>query len=170
MFSERNKKKEERPGSSCIDRSSGSLNIRCTGCGRFPDPASKECIECICEAVADSGTSDCIRLTGVRDTILSGKAAEFFCLLAEVRKPISFGSKKGRCAKCPRSPVQIFDSAWETFPEIPFSQIRSRLYSDSRDGPECISCLQKTYAELTASEEKMRAVSALFGENGGRKE
>ena len=46
----------------------------------------------------------------------------------------------------------------------------SRLYSDSRDGPECTVCMQKTYAILKKAEDdlsRIRTKASELARNGG---
>ncbi len=156
------------PGTASLDEKDGSLNIYCKGCTQFPDPSAARCISCICEAIGACGTSEVIRLTGTREMELSGDAAEIFCDLARLCRPMA-GITKRKCAGCPRSPEQIYDSVWSEFPDLSFAKACSRLYSDSGDGPECAGCLQRTYLTLTNCDAELKKIEDRIASVAGRK-
>lgn len=145
------------PGTATIDETDGSISVSCKNCTQYPDPASTKCICCICEAVSVCGATDTIRLSGVKDMEISGDAAEIFCDLARLCKPIA-NDQKRKCVRCPRSPQAIYDSVWSEFPDMSFAKACSRIYTDSRDGPECAGCLQKTYITLSNCDVEMKRI------------
>lgn len=161
------KKKAIEPGTASVDERDGSVIISCRDCTQFPDPSSTKCISCICEAISVCGSADKIRMIGVKDTELSGDAAEIFCDLARLCRPLvkNVGRK---CSGCPRSPEKIYDSVWAEFPDMSFAKACSRLYTDSRDGPECAGCLQRTYITLTNCDAEMKRIQEKMTLMAGR--
>ena len=152
------KTKKDTPGKAFIQEGADTLCITCRGCDQFPDSCSPVCISCICEAVSECGTADKIKLVSTKDTVISGSTAEILCSLARIRRPLLPQPSGRRCARCPKSPRAILESAWSEFPDPNFKAALSRLYSDSRDLPECTACMQRTYNAITSSEKEMEAI------------
>ncbi|MCQ2085390.1 MAG: hypothetical protein MJZ21_04505 [archaeon] len=156
QFSRKDKKAE--PGTSYIERNSEILHINCRGCSHFPDGCAPDCISCMCEAVANNGTAEKIRLESGRDVEFSGRAAEMVCNLARIRRPIIQIPTGRKCARCPRNPESIINFAWSEFPDPNFDAASSRLYSDMSDGPECTACMQRTYNAISAAKNEMEKI------------
>ena len=157
-FKSLRKHRKETPGETFRPDAGDTLCITCRGCHQFPDSCSPVCISCICEAVSECGTADKIKLISTKDTVISGSTAEIMCSLARVRRPLLSQPSGRRCARCPKSPRAILESAWSEFPDPNFKAALSRLYSDSRDLPECTACMQRTYNAITSSEKEMEAI------------
>ncbi|MBO4502253.1 MAG: hypothetical protein J5707_01165 [Candidatus Methanomethylophilus sp.] len=147
--------RKETPGKAFRSDGNDTLCITCRGCNQFPDSCSPVCISCICEGVSECGTADKIKLISTKDTIISGSTSEILCSLARVRRPLLSQPNGRRCARCPKSPQAILESTWSEFPDPNFKVALSRLYSDSRDLPECTACMQRTYNAITSSEKEM---------------
>ncbi len=162
------KKKCIEPGTATIDEKDGSIVISCRDCTQFPDPSSVKCISCICEAISECGAASKIKMIGIKDTELSGDAAEIFCDLSRICRPVVSNTKR-KCANCPRSPERIYDAVWSEFPDMSFAKACSRIYTDSRDGPECAGCLQKTYLTLANCDTEMKKIEEKITNMAGRK-
>ena len=166
----RKNKRNTVPGTAQMNGESGSLIISCSGCGQLPDPSTPACARCICEAIASEGPAERIRLSGTRDTEISGNAAQILCGLATLSIPVVNDMQGKRCSNCSRSPSNILETAWADFPEPSIAPAMSRLYSDAGDGPECTVCMQKTYAALKKAEEDLtdiRSRASAMARNGG---
>ena len=160
MSSFKRKSKRTAPGTASTDRDSRSLVISCTGCDQLPDPSNSACARCICEAIAEEGPSERIRLTGTRDTEISGGAARLLCELATLSIPVIGDMQGRRCRGCSRSPSNVLAGAWADFPEPSLGPAMSRLYSDTGDGPECTVCMQRTYAALKKADDDLSRIRA----------
>ena len=170
MSSFRKNSKRTAPGTAVTDRDSRSLIISCAGCEQLPDPSNGVCARCICEAIAEEGPSERIRLAGTRDTEISGSAAQLLCELATLSIPVMGDMQGRRCRGCSRSPSNVLCGAWADFPEPALGPAMSRLYSDPGDGPECTVCMQKTYAALKKADDdlsRIRAKASSMARNGG---
>lgn len=144
------------PGDASL--SNNTLTISCEGCENLPDACGRNCINCICDAIVREGTAERIRLLSGRDIDISGASAEILCDLAKVNRPITVIPSGRRCLRCPRSPAKVLEGVWAEFPDPSFTSACARLYTDSRDGPECNACMQRTYNALTMAETEMRAI------------
>lgn len=167
MFS-KTKKNAALPGTATISETDGSLVINCKGCDQFPEPSSAKCTVCICEGLSQCGMAEKIKLLGIKDTEISGDAAELFCGLSQITLPLISCPGGRRCSRCSRSPENLMASLWEDFPDIPFATACARLYCDRNDGPECAGCLQRTYAALSNCDAQMRAVTEKAAEAARR--
>lgn len=168
-ISKRQKQKSVLPGDAVL--TGNILTIQCRGCEHLPDACSQNCINCICDAIVREGTAERIRLLSGKDIDISGPSAEIFCDLAKVNRPITTIPTGRKCMKCPRSPAKVLENVWAEFPDPSFTSACARLYTDSRDGPECYACLQKTYSALMAADGEMNSIrektSSLAGGKGG---
>ncbi len=158
MKASKRKQNAPAPGTSYRTDNSSTLCINCRGCERFPDSCCPQCISCMCEAVNANGAAERIRLVSTKDTEVSGGMAEIVCSLARIRRPIITEPPCRKGSRCPRSPASILESTWADFPDPDFKRACARLYSDSRDGPECIACMQRTYNALCTCEREMDTI------------
>ncbi len=158
MKTPKRKQKGPAPGSSYRVDDSNTLCINCRGCGHYPDSCSPVCISCICEAVDANGTAERIRLVSTKDTEITGGTAELICSLARIRRPLVATPGRRQCTRCSRSPDAILNTTWSEFPDPDFRKACARLYSDSRDGPECIACMQRTYNAIITAEKEMDSI------------
>lgn len=132
-----------------------TLSIDCRNCMCVPEIRSAECIRCIVSAISEHGNAERIRLRTGRDLEISGPSAEILCELAFVdRSANTMNSSSGRrgCANCQFSCRNVFNVAWQGFPDPYFEAAREMLLSFRAEDQECASCMQRTYRALDQAE------------------
>lgn len=145
------KKTEE----SYLSMEGDTLCIDCRNCMCVPEVKSAECIRCIVSAISECGNSERIRLRTGRDMEISGPSAAILCELAALDRSANvmngFGRERG-CANCEFSCRNVFNVAWQGFPDPFFEAARNKLMSFRAEDPECATCMQRTYRALDQAE------------------
>ena len=154
------------PGSASVN-ASGVLCVNCNGCDRSPDFCEPRCMRCVCTALVREGMCDRIRLSAGRDQEISDDAADLFCSLAPVLAPEVSDPVDPRCRDCDRCPSAVMSMVSESFPEIPFLELRTMVRFTPGDDPECAPCLQRTTSMLNRAESLVTGVRTRVSDSGG---
>jgi len=147
-----NKKKEQ---SSDVEIIGETLCIDCRKCLQIPDIRSSDCVRCIVYNISKCGNSERIKLRTSKDVEISGIAAEILCDMAFLDRSahtISRSEKSHSCNNCEFSCVNIFNVAWQGFPDPFFESARGKLLTFRPTNRDCDICLQKTYRALDQAE------------------